>query len=317
MDYVLVRYHETVVDYVLVARPIRSHHRYARQKAGLAVGGDRAPELAPGALVEGDDGRAVAAADLVGASAGGGIAQELALHNPDRVRSLVLISTSPVVSVDRELPLTTIAAYKSIIWSAYSDVDMRLVGELPLLYTYIQYRSARPPSNTQGACSPTGGVSGKVLPNYISLAMQAGVHVLITGTHPAQNALSRINSPAVKWPAIPLYEFERGSVQTGASPRDIEDPPGGHAFAYRDLCLEAIDFGYQSNGRIRSVRSSSFRDEKVSSSRSLVVRFCLRDSNFAFSSERSLCCLCSISRIFSQATSFLTNPSRCFSSMIC
>jgi len=166
------------------------------------------------------------------------------------------------ISVDRELPLTTIAAYKSIIWSAYSDVDMRLVGELPLLYTYVQYRSARPPANTSGACSPTGGVSGKVLPNYISLAMQAGVHVLITGTHPAQNALSRINSPAVKWPAIPLYEFERGSVQTGTAPRDIEDPPGEHAFAYKDLCLEAIDFGYQSNGRIRSRGTGSVANQR-------------------------------------------------------
>ena len=49
----------------------------------------------------------VAAADLVGVSAGGGIAQELALHDPDRARSLVLISTSPVASVDRELPAPT------------------------------------------------------------------------------------------------------------------------------------------------------------------------------------------------------------------
>ena len=168
------------------------------------------------------------------------------------------------ISVDRELPLTTIAAYKSIIWSAYSDVDMRLVGELPLLYTYIQYRSQRPPANTLGACSPTGGVSGKVLPNYISLAMRAGVHVLITGTHPAQNALSRTNSPAVKWPALPLYEFERGAQQTGSGPdsEDIENPPGDHAFAYKDLCLDVIDFGYQSNGRIRSRGTGSVANQR-------------------------------------------------------
>ncbi len=166
------------------------------------------------------------------------------------------------ISVDRELPLTTIASYKDVIWSAFSDVDMRLVGELPLLYTYIQYRSQLPPPNTGGACSPTGGVSGKVLPNYIGLAMKAGVHVLITGTHPVQNAISRINSPSVRWPAIPIYEFERGSVQTGTGPRDADDPPGDHAFAYKDLCLEVIDFGYQSNGRIRSRGTGSVANQR-------------------------------------------------------
>jgi hypothetical protein len=72
-------------------------------------------------------------------------------------------------SVDRELPLATIAAYKNIIWSAFSDVNTRSVSDLPLLYTYLQYRSKRPPANSGGACSPTGGVSGKVLPNFIGL----------------------------------------------------------------------------------------------------------------------------------------------------
>jgi pimeloyl-ACP methyl ester carboxylesterase len=50
------------------------------------------------------DAYGIAAAHLVGVSAGGGIAQELALDNPDRALSLVLISTSPVTPGDRGLP---------------------------------------------------------------------------------------------------------------------------------------------------------------------------------------------------------------------
>ena len=50
------------------------------------------------------DAYGIAAAHLVGVSAGGGCAQELALDRPDRVLSLVLISTSPVTPGDRGLP---------------------------------------------------------------------------------------------------------------------------------------------------------------------------------------------------------------------
>jgi hypothetical protein len=164
--------------------------------------------------------------------------------------------------LDRELPLTTIASYKNIIWSVFSDVDTRNVSDLPLLYTYIQYRSKRPPSNTSGACSPTGGVSGKVLPNFVGLAMQAGVHVLIAGNHPVQTALSRTVSPAVRWPAIPLYEFERGSAQTGTGPQDAENPPGDLGFSYKDLCLETIDYGYQTTGRLRIRGSGSVANQR-------------------------------------------------------
>ncbi len=159
------------------------------------------------------------------------------------------------IAVERELPLTTIAGYKSILWSVSSDVDMRAINDLPLLYIYVQYRSKRPPRDTQGACSPTGGVQGKVLPNYIGLAMQAGVHVLIAGQHPLQNALSRTASPPVRWPAIPLYEFELGNTQIGTGPQDVDNPPGDQAFAYRDVCVDVIDFGFQTTQRLR-VRGS-------------------------------------------------------------
>ena len=47
------------------------------------------------------------AAHLVGVSAGGGIAQAVALDSPDRARSLTLISTTAAVSIGRGLPPPT------------------------------------------------------------------------------------------------------------------------------------------------------------------------------------------------------------------
>jgi len=50
------------------------------------------------------DGYDIAAAHLVGVSAGGALAQLLALDFPERVLSLVVISTSPATPGDRDLP---------------------------------------------------------------------------------------------------------------------------------------------------------------------------------------------------------------------
>jgi hypothetical protein len=70
-------------------------------------------------------------------------------------------------TIEREIPLATIAGHKSIIWSVFGDVDTRRTTD-SCLYDYIQYRPA-PPQDVQGACSPTGGVQGKVVPNVIGL----------------------------------------------------------------------------------------------------------------------------------------------------
>ena len=67
----------------------------------------------------------LSAAHLVGVSAGGALVQQLALDVPDRVLSLVLISTSPAVPGDRSLPPPS-AAFTRFVSSAsvdWSDAD--------------------------------------------------------------------------------------------------------------------------------------------------------------------------------------------------
>jgi pimeloyl-ACP methyl ester carboxylesterase len=73
------------------------------------------------------DGFGISAAHLVGVSAGGGIAQEVALDSADRVLSLTLISTSPVTPGDRDLPPPTAELGRFVAtadWSnPYSVID--------------------------------------------------------------------------------------------------------------------------------------------------------------------------------------------------
>ena len=84
------------------------------------------------------DAYGIGAAHVVGVSAGGAFAQLLAVRFPDRVRSLVLISTSPALPLDRELPSATepyngFLASARVDWSDEESVIEYLVGYARML----------------------------------------------------------------------------------------------------------------------------------------------------------------------------------------
>jgi pimeloyl-ACP methyl ester carboxylesterase len=79
------------------------------------------------------DAYGISAAHVVGVSAGGAFAQLLALAFPDRVLSLVLISTSPATPGERRLPSATeryarFVATAEVDWSDDGSVIEYLVG---------------------------------------------------------------------------------------------------------------------------------------------------------------------------------------------
>lgn len=141
------------------------------------------------------------------------------------------------------IPLATLAQYKSIIWDVYSDPAKSKA--LPLLYSYISFRPKNPDKVKVG-------VTGKVLPNVLALAMAAGSHIMVCGNFPIQDVCSRIYTKSVRgtirFPIIWQYELE--GKQDGAP---VLDPAAGDlSFAYRELCLETMDFAVQTAQRVRN-----------------------------------------------------------------
>jgi pimeloyl-ACP methyl ester carboxylesterase len=86
----------------------------------------------------------LAAAHVIGVSAGGAFAQLLALHVPDRVLSLILISTSAAVPVQRELPPPTEAFGRFVSTARVDWSDADSVIEYLVDYSRVLAGGERP-----------------------------------------------------------------------------------------------------------------------------------------------------------------------------
>ena len=123
--------------------------RYDHRDTGRSVTYERGDPQYTGAELVSDavgvlDAYAIRAAHIVGVSAGGAFAQLLAVDYPDRVLSLVLISTSPATPGDRALPGPTeefgrFVSTAQVEWSDPGSVTEYLVG-----YTRMLAGSCRP-----------------------------------------------------------------------------------------------------------------------------------------------------------------------------
>jgi len=160
------------------------------------------------------DAYGVAPAHVVGVSAGGAIAQQLALEFPDRVRSLVLISTSPALSVGRELLPPTedfmrFATTAEVDWSDSESVIEYLVD-----YSRVLTGGLRPFDE-----GPMRAFIRRDVERAHNVAAVQNHDVLADG-EPPRAPLSTISAPTLVMhgSADPMFPFPHGEALAEAIP---------------------------------------------------------------------------------------------------
>jgi pimeloyl-ACP methyl ester carboxylesterase len=154
------------------------------------------------------DGYCVPAAHLVGVSAGGGIVQELALDSGDRALSLVLISTSPAVSVARALPTPTDQFMRFVGTASVDWSDPASVIEYHVEYALLLAGGQRPLDEAR-----TRELVRREIDRAVDFAATQN-HDLIAGDGGSQGPLSSIKAPTlvIHGSADPMFPLGHGEA---------------------------------------------------------------------------------------------------------
>ncbi len=186
------------------------------------------------------DAYGLAAAHVVGVSAGGAFAQLLALDFADRVLSLVLISSSPATPGDRELPPPTaafgrFAAGAEVDWSNRDSVVDYLVG-----YSRVLAGGQRPFDEAAVRDLVRRDIERAV--NAASLQN----HDLIAHSDPSHLELSTITAPTlvIHGTADPMFPLAHGEALAdeipGATLLALDSAGHGVDRADWDTTVEAV-----------------------------------------------------------------------------
>jgi pimeloyl-ACP methyl ester carboxylesterase len=159
------------------------------------------------------DGYGVPAAHVVGFSAGGGIAQHLALEHAVRLRSLVLVSTSPAVAGGRPLPPPTAAVRRFLATARVDWSDLASVVDHHV--DYWRALSGDRPFDER-ACRDL--VRRDVARAHDIAATQN--HDLVAGDEGPDRVLSSISAPTlvIHGTADPLFPLPHGLELAGEIP---------------------------------------------------------------------------------------------------
>jgi pimeloyl-ACP methyl ester carboxylesterase len=186
------------------------------------------------------DGVGIPAAHLVGVSAGGGIAQEVALDSADRVLALILISTSPATPSDHDLPPPTAEFGRFVATAEVDRSNPDSVIEYLVDYSRILAGGERAFDETR-----VRELVGRDIERARDFAAVQN-HNLMSHGERSPKPLSSTTSPTlvIHGTADPMFRIEHGEARAEATPgaRLLRLEGAGHGVDRADweVVVEAI-----------------------------------------------------------------------------